>query len=295
MNLNQLYYFVVTCENDCNMSAAAKQLTISQSAISYAVRNLEQEFGFELFYRGTRKLELTDTGKEFFKRARVVIQASRDLSEYFHRGRPSAKPQVRIGTTPLLNEILRQPISHMGTTIPISLENLYVFQTSQLLQMVDAHEIDVAILGTSKIDDYSGYKTEHLAECFTSFYTSTHNALAKKRFVEARDLSDEPIFLFVNSGTEYKDMAGMLSYFIPGLTLNNIKGSTTDISAVADAITTRECSCLLAHGAIPEVEGIKEIPIKDVVPFEITAVFSPQADLPGPVPEAIEGIAKQLG
>ena len=43
--------YVITILDEGSFSAAAKKLYVSQSALSQAVRKLEQEFGMELFIR----------------------------------------------------------------------------------------------------------------------------------------------------------------------------------------------------------------------------------------------------
>ncbi|HEY0120163.1 MAG TPA: LysR substrate-binding domain-containing protein, partial [Rhizobium sp.] len=48
-----------------NFSQAAKELGISQAAVSLAVRTLEDDLGVLLFHRAHRAVELTDTGERF--------------------------------------------------------------------------------------------------------------------------------------------------------------------------------------------------------------------------------------
>lgn len=45
---------------------AADELSITASAVSHQIRNLEQYLGVRLFHRLTRSLELTDAGKNYF-------------------------------------------------------------------------------------------------------------------------------------------------------------------------------------------------------------------------------------
>ena len=50
MNLNQLVYFRVVCEEQ-NISKAAAKLFISRPSLSTSIRELEKEFGTELLVR----------------------------------------------------------------------------------------------------------------------------------------------------------------------------------------------------------------------------------------------------
>lgn len=61
-----------------SFSAAAAQLHKVPSAISYNVRQVEQELGVELFKRLPRKVELTPAGRHFIREARQIL---RDMDE----------------------------------------------------------------------------------------------------------------------------------------------------------------------------------------------------------------------
>lgn len=49
-----------------NFTAAGKELGLSQSAVSLAIRRLEDQFDTKLFVRGPKRLELTEPGARFF-------------------------------------------------------------------------------------------------------------------------------------------------------------------------------------------------------------------------------------
>lgn len=61
MELKQLSYFIQII-NDKSFSQAAKNLYLTQQAVSKAIRNLEEELGVPLFYRHASGLELTEYG-----------------------------------------------------------------------------------------------------------------------------------------------------------------------------------------------------------------------------------------
>lgn len=69
MTLSQIRYFEAVCEN-ASISKAADQLYVSRSALSRIIRDLEKEFGVELFVRSKHGVELTESGKmlrKFFR------------------------------------------------------------------------------------------------------------------------------------------------------------------------------------------------------------------------------------
>ena len=61
MKIIQLQYFVEVVKTN-NISKAAKNLYVSQPAISTAIRELEKEFNTSLFIRYNNQITLTDEG-----------------------------------------------------------------------------------------------------------------------------------------------------------------------------------------------------------------------------------------
>ncbi len=76
--LDQLRVFATVAETG-SFSAAARRLRRAQSAISYAVANLEQMLGLELFERGHRRPVLTEAGRAVLADARRVGRLVDDL------------------------------------------------------------------------------------------------------------------------------------------------------------------------------------------------------------------------
>ncbi|MCC0064421.1 MAG: LysR family transcriptional regulator [Defluviimonas sp.] len=60
---------------------AARQINISESAISRKVRLLEQHFGLPFFARGHRSIELTPYGREFLARIAPAIESLREAAD----------------------------------------------------------------------------------------------------------------------------------------------------------------------------------------------------------------------
>lgn len=92
MTYKDILYVVTTYEAQ-SISAAAKSLYISQSALSQAIRKLENELGAELFIRSGTRLEPTKTCDFFVTRGRGVLRVwtrfDSDLRHYI-QGRQTA-------------------------------------------------------------------------------------------------------------------------------------------------------------------------------------------------------------
>ena len=71
--LDQLQVFVAVVDKG-SFSAASRALNRTQSVVSYAIANLEEQLGMALFHRaGTRRPQLTDAGQSFIEDARRLM------------------------------------------------------------------------------------------------------------------------------------------------------------------------------------------------------------------------------
>lgn len=71
MQYFQVEYFLGIVRNK-TMTAAAKALNISQSSLSAALKNLEQELGTPLFDRVGRNIVLNESGRYFLQQAESI-------------------------------------------------------------------------------------------------------------------------------------------------------------------------------------------------------------------------------
>ena len=72
MDLRALSYFVTVAE-ELNITKAAEKLCMSQPPLSSQIKALEQELNTMLFIRGKRHLQLTDSGRLLYRRAKELL------------------------------------------------------------------------------------------------------------------------------------------------------------------------------------------------------------------------------
>lgn len=78
MDLKQISY-ILTIAKTGNMTRAAEQIHISQSALSQSYRNLEKELGITLFQKIGRGLELTDDGLFFCEKGAELLNSAAEF------------------------------------------------------------------------------------------------------------------------------------------------------------------------------------------------------------------------
>ena len=76
--LRQLEVFLATAHFE-NVSRAADHLSMSQSAASGALKELESQFEIKLFERAGKRLRLNELGRQLWPRAEALLGQARDL------------------------------------------------------------------------------------------------------------------------------------------------------------------------------------------------------------------------
>jgi DNA-binding transcriptional LysR family regulator len=113
------------------LSAAARELRMTPSAVSKLLSRLETRLGTRLINRSTRKLQLTPEGCTFYERSIRILAEIAEAERYASAGEQPAG-RIHINTSasfsnhilaPLVPEFLRQ---HPGVTLDISVTDLVV-------------------------------------------------------------------------------------------------------------------------------------------------------------------------
>jgi DNA-binding transcriptional LysR family regulator len=95
VTINQLRAFVAVCDQG-SFSGAARKLRRAQSAISHAIKALENAFAVELFERNTRKAQLTAAGRSLLPDARAVLSRTEEMKNRAGSIARAGTPQVSV-------------------------------------------------------------------------------------------------------------------------------------------------------------------------------------------------------
>jgi DNA-binding transcriptional LysR family regulator len=79
-----------------SLTAAARRLRISTSAVSQQLRTLEQAHGVTLLHRSTRKLSLTDAGARFAEHCESMLLAAERAEQQLTLARDAPEGELRV-------------------------------------------------------------------------------------------------------------------------------------------------------------------------------------------------------
>ncbi|MGE8220723.1 MAG: LysR family transcriptional regulator [Stenotrophomonas acidaminiphila] len=94
-NLRRMALFAQVVRHG-SMSAAARALGMSTSAISQQVRALEQEAGVALLHRSTRQLSLTDVGGRYYAACARLLDAAGEAAAELSAARHAPSGELRL-------------------------------------------------------------------------------------------------------------------------------------------------------------------------------------------------------
>ncbi|QWG18460.1 LysR family transcriptional regulator [Bradyrhizobium sediminis] len=96
MDSRQLRYFIAVYEQR-NLSRAADQASVAQSALSHHISNLEAEFATPLFERKPRGMQPTAAGERLYEHARIILRAMAAAEREIKEGSSVIAGDISIG------------------------------------------------------------------------------------------------------------------------------------------------------------------------------------------------------
>ena len=97
MTLLQMNYLVEIYRCG-SMNKAAQNLFVSQSAVSAAIRELEEELCIRIFHRSNRGIALTEDGRELLAQVAPLVERSRKIQNYYSERRVENRVRLAIST-----------------------------------------------------------------------------------------------------------------------------------------------------------------------------------------------------
>lgn len=187
--IRQLQCFL-TLSDLLNYNKTARVLFMSQPAITFQIKSLEEAFGVKLFTRDRQQVRLTDAGVAFREYAQTIMDAvhsAHDCLSNLHtrlRLRVSCGP---VGQFVLLPAVLRR-LAAEHPEFELEIQDL---TTEQQIARLPEGKVDMLLMvGALPIP---GIVFDPIADEPLIAVLSTDSRLAAKPILSVEDLRDEPI------------------------------------------------------------------------------------------------------
>ena len=185
--MNNLKLYAVFAETVAagSMSAAARRLGMTPSAVSQSIRALESETGITLLHRSTRKLTLTEAGQRCLPHCQRLLDAARAASDSLLQARDAPSGELRIAAPVGFGAHIAAALAPVLAAWPQL--RLHLLVDDAMIDLIDAR-IDIAIRAGQLPD--SDWVARPLCEleiilCASPAYIDSHGMPAEPEELQA--------------------------------------------------------------------------------------------------------------
>lgn len=194
MEMRQLRYFVAVAE-ELNFGRAARRLRLSQPPLSMQIKALEEELGVGLLERSTRRVALTDAGRTFLKRARIILSEVEEARAEAKDAGMGLRGELEIGfissaTLTLLPPAIRAFRERFGA-VKLELKEL---TSGQQVEALHGGEIRIGLVRLPL--QAPGIHIEPMLEEAMILALPSDHPLVRLESVPLEEIVDQPLIFF---------------------------------------------------------------------------------------------------
>ena len=270
LTLRALRYFVAVAETE-SVSAAARQLGISQSAITEAIKTLELEAGGPLFERHARGMSPTTEGHRFLRHAERIMGAVTDARRSFAE-KPSAETgTLDLGVTSMVSGyFLADLLARHRRVFPQVEVRVHEDKRPYVEHLLVNGELDAALVLVSHLGNRQAFEWEILDRSPLTLWLPASHRLLELETISLGDVAGEPLIALT---TDELDETLQATWRRRGFHANIVL-RTSSVEAVRSLVATGAGITILPDMAfrrwslegdrLEEREPVDELPTVDV-------------------------------
>ena len=271
MTFQQLSY-VVEISKCGSINKTASKLFLSQSGISAAIKELEEELGIQIFKRGSRGVELTAEGRDFLSYAVSLLeQKDRITSLYSEQASGTAAPLQHFSVSSQRYPFTEAAFLKMVQQAPKVRYRYYAKETAldAVIDDVYDHRADIGVIFLTEMTEKMVMHLLNsrdivfhvIAEVPPSIYLREGHPLLAEDTLTEEMLADYPYLSFEQNQSVSPDLAEEYPMLVQrkpnqGIIVNN-RTTALNIIRYTDAYTTG--SGLFVEGL--STPGVLSIPL----------------------------------
>ena len=261
-NLN-LYYIFYAVAKTKNISGAAKELYISQPAISKAISKLEQNLNTTLFIRNSRGVCLTPEGEMLFEQIHTAFHCIRTGEEKIRLSNELGMGHLSIGvSTTLCKYVLLPYLKEFTKQNPHVQISISCQSSIETLEALNNNTIDIGLIGLPETK--SNLEVLPVMEIHDTFVTTDNylNNFKKRDSLVTDSITKNATFIMLNKeNMTRKHVDANLS--AASIELNNIIEASNMDLLIEFCKTDLGIACVLREFVLGELKSgvLKEVRI----------------------------------
>lgn len=268
MNFKHLKYFVATAETG-QVSRAAKLLSISQSAVTSSIRELETILGSALFTRRSQGMEMTEAGRQFLQSAREILEKV-ESAHFLETQNSDVSGTVTLAATyTVIGYFLPYHLGRLAQLYPKLKIRIVELNRQSIEQQLVSGLIDMSVALTSNIQN-PDIETVTLMKSPRRLWVPTGHPMSDMDKVSLQDIGREPYIMLTVDEAAHTSM----KYWNANNCSPNIKLRTSSVEAVRSLVANGQGVTILSDMVyrpwslegrrIETVQTSVEIPTMDV-------------------------------
>jgi DNA-binding transcriptional LysR family regulator len=192
VTLRQMRVFAAVARN-LSFTRAARELHLTQPAVSQQVKLLEEEVGLPLFEQIGRKVHLAPAGEELLRYTEQAMELLRQAGESLAAMRGLKRGVLKLGAVSTAKYFAPSLLSAFKPAYPEVSIKFSIGNREEIIQQLDANEIDLVIMGRPPRE------LETVAEPFAKhplvLIASRSHPLASKKRIKLTQLATESFLI----------------------------------------------------------------------------------------------------
>lgn len=267
ISLRQIKYFITVCQVR-KINEAASQLNVSASAISSALKDLQEQVGVSLLERHRRGVYPTPEGQRFLHHCNSIMASVTIAMEDIPKNKLAVSGCLRLGVTvTIAGYFLSAPLSRFCRAYRDIDVEIIECERPALEQKIVTGELDIALMLVSNLGS-PGDKiiSETLIRSPRKLWTQAGHRLSTKSSVTLADISREPYIQLLVDDAQRTAQTYWETYGVAP----DIKFATESVEAIRSMVATGRGVTILSDMLFRpwslEAERIECVSIKDPIP-----------------------------
>ncbi len=190
-----LYKIFLTLYELKSISKTANKLYVSQPAISYSLKELEAQLGYNLFYRNSKGIEPTIEAKELYSYISAAFNMIKSGEEHIKNLNSLNIGEIKIGAHSHIATFYLSPfIINFRKKYPDVKFEVISKPTSELIEMLESRKIDL-IVGALPINISSKSVSKKMLTTLNNCFVYNKNILNDCSISTPSDLLKYPLIL----------------------------------------------------------------------------------------------------
>lgn len=271
----QVFYTVARL---LSFTKAADELQMTQPAVTFQIRQFEEQFKARLFDRSHNRIDLTDAGRRAYQYAERIFELYDEMENSVQNVIGNVTGTLRIAAGSAAAQYVLMPLlAEFQKRYPSVHIQLSVRSASRVISMVENSDVDVGI-----IEDVvtSKHLTSQLYanEAWQVLASPTHPILREAN-IDANKLKDQRWVLMEEGASNREIVANFIKDLGLEISDLNVAMEISSLEAIKDAVEHSQCIAILPTAAVDKELRLGDlVVVKGLKPFmkEIKFLYKSQ-------------------